>query len=193
MKNNANIVRLRQLIENTIPRKIKTPTDFTYLSGIIYERCRETISESTLKRIWGYIDGYDTIRFHTLSILARFVGYNDWEDFVNSNSEDPNEQSEEILQKCIHSKNLEVREKLYFSWNPDRECVVEYLGDNTYKILDCKNTKLQKNSTFVCPFFIEGRSLYIDDLTMDGQTFAMFVAGKNGGLKIVEKTEKETL
>ena len=64
-------------MENSIPRKIKTPTDFTYLSGIIYERCRETISESTLKRIWGYIDGYDTVRFHTLSILARFVGYNE--------------------------------------------------------------------------------------------------------------------
>ena len=51
----------------------------------------------------------------------------------------------------------------------------------------------RKNSTFVCPFFIEGQSLYLDELTVDGQTFAMFVAGKNGGLKIVEKTENETL
>ena len=193
MTNNANVIRLRQLVENSIPRKIKTPSDFTYLSGIIYERCRETISESTLKRIWGYIDGYDTVRFHTLSILARFVGYNDWDDFVNSNSEDPNEQSEEILQKCIHSKNLKVGEKVYFTWNPDRECIAEYLGGDTFKILDCINTKLQKNSTFICSFFIEGQSLYLDELTVDGQTFAMFVAGKNGGLKVVEKTEREVL
>jgi hypothetical protein len=70
---------------------------------------------------------------------------------------------------------------------------VEYLGDNKYEILDCKNTKLQQNSTFLCSFFIEGQSLYLDELTIDGQTFAMFVAGKNGGLKVVEKTEKEVL
>ncbi len=193
MVNNANIIRLRQLVESAIPRKIKTPSDFIYLAGIIYERCRETISESTLKRIWGYIDGYDTIRFHTLSVLARFVGYNDWDDFVSSNDESPNEYSEEILQKCIYGKNLKVGERVYFTWNPDRECIVEYLGNNAFKILDCKNTKLQRNSTFVCSFFIEGQSLYINELTSDGQTFAMFVAGKNGGLKIVEKTEREIL
>ena len=191
MNIDANIIRLRQLVESSIPRKIKTPSDFTYLSGVIYERCRETISESTLKRIWGYIDGYDTVRFHTLSILARFVGYNDWDDFVNS--EDPNEQSEEILQKCIHSRNLKVGERVYFAWNPNRECISEYLGDNTYRILDCKNSKLQTNSTFISLFFIEGQQLYLDDLTVDGQTYAMFIAGKNGGLKVVEKTDKEVL
>lgn len=193
MTNNANVIRLRQLVENSIPRKIKTPSDFTYLSGIIYERCRETISESTLKRIWGYIDGYDTVRFHTLSILARFVGYNDWDDFVNSNSEDSADYSDEILQRCIHSGNLKVGERVYFSWKPDRECIAEYLGDNTYRVLDCINSKLQKDNTFMTLFFIEGQSLYVDNLTADGLTFAMFVAGKNGGLKVVEKTEKEVL
>ena len=193
MSTSPEIIKLKQMVEDSIPRKIKTPADFVYLSGVIFERCGETISETTLKRIWGYIEGYDTTRFHTLSILARFVGYNDWDDFVKENVMDPNEQSEEIMQKCIYTKNLKEGDKLYFTWFPDRECLVEYLGDNVFKVLESKNSKVQKNDTFVTAFFIEGQPLYLDDLTRDGETYAMFVVGKNGGLKVVEKTEKETL
>ena len=127
MKTSPEIIKLKQLVEDSIPRKIKTPADFVYLSGVIFERCGETISETTLKRIWGYIEGYDTTRFHTLSILAKFVGYNDWDDFVNENTNDPNEQSEEIMQKCIYTKNLKPGERIYFTWTPDRECLVEFL------------------------------------------------------------------
>ncbi len=189
MSTSPEIIKLKQMVEDSIPRKIKTPADFVYLSGVIFERCGETISETTLKRIWGYIEGYDTTRFHTLSILARFVGYNDWDDFVRENVIDPNEQSEEIMQKCIYTKNLKAGDKIYYTWNPDRECLVEYLGDNVFKVLESKNSKVQKNDTFVTAFFIEGQPLYLDDLTRDGETYAMFVVGKNGGLKIVEKTE----
>ncbi len=187
MKTSQEIIKLKQLVEDSIPRKIKTPADFVYLSGVIFERCGETISETTLKRIWGYIEGYDTTRFHTLSILARFVGYNDWDDFVKEHVVDPDEQSEEIMQKCIYTKNLNVGDRLFFAWSPDRECLVEYLADNTFKVLESKNSKLQKNDSFVTAFFIEGQPLYLDDLTRDGETYAMFVVGKNGGLKVVEK------
>ena len=187
MSTSPEIIKLKQMIEDSIPRKIKTPADFTYLSGVIFERCGETISETTLKRIWGYIEGYDTTRFHTLSILSRFVGYNDWDDFVRENVIDPNEQSEEIMQKCIYTKNLKPGDKIYYTWNPDRECLVEYLGDNVFKVLESKNSKVIENDTFVTAFFIEGQPLYLDDLTRDGETYAMFVVGKNGGLKVVEK------
>ncbi len=193
MSTSPEIIKLKQMVEDSIPRKIKTPADFVYLSGVIFERCGETISETTLKRIWGYIEGYDTTRFHTLSILARFVGYNDWDDFVRENVIDPNEQSEEIMQKCIYTKNLKAGDKIYYTWNPDRECLVEYLGDNVFKVLESKNSKVIENDTFVTAFFIEGQPLYLDDLTRDGETYAMFVVGKNGGLKIVEKTERESL
>lgn len=187
MSTSPEIIKLKQMVEDSIPRKIKTPADFTYLSGVIFERCSETISETTLKRIWGYIEGYDTTRFHTLSILARFVGYNDWDDFVRENVIDPNEQSEEIMQKCIYTKNLKAGDKIYYTWNPDRECLVEYLGDNVFKVLESKNSKVQKNDTFVTAFFVENQPLYLDDLTRDGETYALFVVGKNGGLQVVEK------
>ena len=66
-----NIMLLRQMVEESVSRKMKTPADFQFLTGVIQERCRETLGVTTLKRIWGYIDGYDTLRFSTLSLLAR--------------------------------------------------------------------------------------------------------------------------
>lgn len=91
------------------------------------------------------------------------------------------------MQKCIYTKNLKPGDKIFFTWNPDRECLVEYLYDGTYKVLEAKNSKIQKDDTFVTAFFIEGQPLYLDDLTRDGETYAVFLVGKNGGLKVVEK------
>ena len=190
MSQSPEIIILKKLVEDSIPRKIKTPADFTYLSGVIFERCGETISETTLKRIWGYIEGYDTTRFHTLSVLARFAGYQDWENFCNNYSLNTDEQSEEILQKCIYSKNLKVGDKLILKWKPDRECLIEFLGENDYKILDCKNSKLLRDDIFSCTFFVENQPLYIDNLRRGNTTYAMYVVGKNTGLTSIEKVEE---
>ena len=72
---------LLRLIEQTIGRKVKTPKDFTFLASCIFDKTGETLSTSTLKRIWGYLPGYSSIRVSTLDILARLVGYEDWDAF----------------------------------------------------------------------------------------------------------------
>ena len=53
------ISELKQQIEESVGRKMKTSNDFTFLSGAIWERVHENISTSTLKRLWGYVDGAD--------------------------------------------------------------------------------------------------------------------------------------
>ena len=56
------IASLRLDIEQSVKRKIRTPYDFEFLSGVIWERLHENISPTTLKRLWGYIEGADTTR-----------------------------------------------------------------------------------------------------------------------------------
>ena len=74
------IASLRLDIEQSVKRKIRTPYDFEFLSGVIWERLHENISPTTLKRLWGYIDGADTTRRTTYhpssagSILRTPVG-----------------------------------------------------------------------------------------------------------------------
>ena len=62
----TEILLLREMVEESVARKMKAPADFQFLTGVIQERCKETLGVTTLKRIWGYIDGYNTTRYSTL-------------------------------------------------------------------------------------------------------------------------------
>ena len=50
--NETEILQLREMVEESVSRKMKTPADFQFLTGVIQERCKETLGVTTLKRIW---------------------------------------------------------------------------------------------------------------------------------------------
>ena len=52
-KRAPEILSLRQDIEREVKRQIRTPYDFEFLAGVIWERLHENISPTTLKRLWG--------------------------------------------------------------------------------------------------------------------------------------------
>lgn len=81
------IARLRSDIEAEVGRKIRTPKDFDFLSACIADRLHQTISISTLKRVWNYVASDATPRLSTLDILAQFVGSKDWEDYTTKDTE----------------------------------------------------------------------------------------------------------
>lgn len=78
------ISQLRNAIVKHTNRCPATPKDFDCLAADIYERLHEGVSASTLKRIWGYVEYGSMPRVATLNVLARFVGYSDWQDFCRS-------------------------------------------------------------------------------------------------------------
>ena len=92
------LARLRELIEGTIERKMKTPKDFDFLSECIFEKFHERISPTTLKRIWGYLSESTTPRKSTLDILSNFVGYDNWKDFCEKNPVET-EEGERIVER----------------------------------------------------------------------------------------------
>ena len=78
------LASLRELIETTVDGKMKTPRDFDFLSEQIFDKLHETVSPTTLKRLWGYIQDQSMPRKATLDVLSQFVGYNDWDTFCSS-------------------------------------------------------------------------------------------------------------
>ena len=73
---------LKQEVERTFGRKLKEARDFEELSHLLLSHTRERLSPTTLKRFWGYLKNEKVqTRPHTLDVLARFVGYKDYEDF----------------------------------------------------------------------------------------------------------------
>ncbi len=109
--NEPDILQLRQMVEESVSRKMKTPADFQFLTGIIQERCKKTLGLTNLKRIWDYIDGYDTTRYSTLSILARCVGFRDWDDFC-ANHNRTGESSNPALSFALLPKDIPACERV---------------------------------------------------------------------------------
>ena len=71
---NQNIAILRSLVEESAQSKAITSSDYIYLAGAIQGRTNKHLGVTTLKRIWGYVEGYKSVRKSTLDILAQFVG-----------------------------------------------------------------------------------------------------------------------
>lgn len=86
------------------------------------------------------------------------------------------------------SVNTELRmgDKLRLTWQPDRVCDVDYLGDLSFRVIASENTRIQPGDTFQCSLIVEGEPLYLDNLRKGDGSFSTepiaYVCGKKTGV-----------
>ncbi len=166
-------------IENAVGRKMKTPRDFDRLSGMIFERTRERLSPTTLKRLFGYLDEGVSPRLFTLDVLSRFLGYKDYAGFLAGSGE---AQSGIVAGERLSAVDLPTGRMLRLTWPPDRMCTVRHLGGCRFEVVTAENTKLCVGDTFSCSLFVRHEPLYLDNLVHCGGVPAAYVAGKRDGI-----------
>ncbi len=181
-KNAPEILSLRLDIENELKRRIKTPYDFEFLAGVVWERLHENISPTTLKRLWGYIDGADTTRRTTLCLLSRFLGYADWEAYMAALALRNDVESETFAGEGVRSDDLQKGQLVEVTWLPNRRCVFRYEGANRYVATEAQNAKLQAGDRFETACFLIGKPMYLDNLIRGKETPVSYVAGSRNGL-----------
>lgn len=174
------IEKLKRCIEENLDRKIKTPNDFIFLSGAVWERTHETISSTTLKRLWGYVKGYGKMRDSTLEILSRFLGYESWNNFLDIIGRESD--SVTVLSPHINADSLAVGNCLEVSWMPNRCCTFRYLGDKKFIVEKAENSKLKVGDTFCCHLFILHEPLYLSNLVQGTNQPVDFIVGNKGGI-----------
>ncbi len=179
-KTSPEIHELKKQIEDRLNRKMKTPNDFIFLSGVIWNSTHETISPTTLKRLWGYIDGADQTRSSTLDILSRSLGFQDWEAFLQHI--DTESDSGPVLSPHINACDLTPGDRIFVSWKPDRRCTFRYLGESNFIVEKAENSKLKEGDTFSATLFILHEPLYLNDLVQGNNPPVAFVVGNRDGL-----------
>lgn len=200
-KYSPEIATLRMDIEHEAKRKIRTPYDFEFLAGVIWERLHENISPTTLKRLWGYIDGADTARRTTLCLLAQFLGFADWEAYVASLATRTDIESVPFNGEGIHMDDLQPGDRVEVTWLPNRRCVFRYEGEAHFVVEEAENAKLHVGDTFDAACFLIGKPMYLDNLksqmTNDKSPYGAsrsaemsnvsYVAGSRNGLNSVKR------
>lgn len=72
-----------------------TPKDFDFLAMQVFEKTRQSISVSTLKRIWGYVSSKGAASETTLDLLSKFVGYDSFFQFCQQTIESSESEDKE--------------------------------------------------------------------------------------------------
>lgn len=178
---------LKTRIEAICERRIATPKDFEYLSDEIFQKTKNSISSSTLKRIWGYDTYNSSPTIRSLDILAYYLGYHSFRSFQNSLKKEAS-YSGFFTTEYIDSQELKKGERLVLGWSPNRLVELEYLGYNRYKVISSQKSKLRENDIFESSAFIKGYPLYISGIERNGEKTSMYAAGIKDGLTIVKKT-----
>ncbi len=179
-------VLLRKEAEQALGMPVRTPKDFDLLSSKIYEKTHEQINSFTLKRFYGYIDRGRCSRA-TLDILCRFVGYGDWLDFVQKKKEEnASESSSEEMTNMLTAEQLHVGDLIKLTWQPNREVLVRYIGDDNLTILDSQNSKLRAGEVYQCHAIVNKLPLVlkgVKDSQGNSLTAArVYVCGKKHGI-----------
>jgi len=77
---------IKHLIENRFGRKLLYSKDCEALSLSIKRNCNESISATTLKRIFGFAKNIEKPRLYTLDTIAKYLGFADWGSLLSSSA-----------------------------------------------------------------------------------------------------------
>lgn len=192
--NTPQIIALRNEVER-IFGKITSHSYLQKLSEEIEQKCKEHISVSTLERLWNYSTrNVNNISVRILDIISRFVGADSWEDFCQEQQKNGNKESELFESKnAINCDNLKKGTLIKLGWAPDRICEIEYIGDNRFIATHTQNSSIKPGDSFKCLQMEQGRELYMDCFTREGEEMnnstARYVVGQSSGITIIGITQ----
>lgn len=176
-----DIDRLKASVEHFVGREIKLPRDFVFLEKQVECYTSVKISQSTLKRLWGYVSCGSNPSPYVLDTLATMLGYTSWTDFVNRNLD--SESSCRIVRRKLQMDALSLGDKIELMWSPFRVLVAAYNGNEMFVVEQAQNSKLIAGDTFHCSCVIEGEPLYLTNVSHPGIEACDYVCGKLGGVK----------
>ena len=179
------IVELLLQVEQKYQKGLRTTTDFEEFSFYLSNQIGESISPSTLKRLWGYVNDNHESRIRTLDLLARYLGYTNFKDFTIDLKIKNNQNSSFFSVKQLQTEWLSPGDEVEIGWSPNRYVKLLYMGNNLFKVIEALQTKLLIGDLFETTVFLQGHPLLVSYILRQNQKTAPFIAGRNGGLTLI--------
>ena len=181
------IQELKARVAQKYDGALKTTKDFEKFVEHLLKDLGETVSASTMKRMWGYVNDEHRPRRFTLDVLARYVGRENFEDFCRQQRIEMGGTSDFLTNKQLMVQDMLADDVIEIGWAPDRLVRLQVDEEGMMTVTESLNSKLQKGDRMPCVNMIEGEPLYVPYLIRNGERTATFVAGKVGGLSIVKR------
>ncbi len=174
-----SIVTIKQ-IEEKFRKEIRYPSDCEALAGDILHVTKQTISTSTLKRIFGFIAGSKEPRLYTLDVIANYLGYNNWDNYIEKQLNIQN--SEFISIKQIDIDKLIPNSLVEICYAPETKLTLQYLDNYEFEIKESINSKLQEKDLLRIFNLIKNYPLIINSVTRNNVNLGSYKAAKISGI-----------
>lgn len=179
------IEELKILLEQDFGKTLSTTTDFEVFSLYIQKKTNKRVSPSTLKRLWGYVSDKHKPRIETLDHLSMCLGHKNYAKFIQWLKTSTRYNSSFFAAEQLASNDIQKGCTVEIGWSPNRIVTLSYLGESQYEVVSSANSKMQKGDRFTTGCFIKQQPLYLPFIERNGKRTAPFVAGRNGGLTII--------
>lgn len=180
---------LREMVSVKFNQTLKTPADFNLLSDDIFKETKRSVSVSTLKRIWGYVSSPHGTSFSSLSILARYVGYSDWDSFSERiKKETPISPTSGFGSNAIIlSSSLPLSSSLLIEWRVNKRAKLRKINEpDVFKIEESENIKLLSEDIGKIECFALNRPLVITDCHRDGENLGTYTGAVKEGIASIK-------
>lgn len=165
-----------------------TPSEFNQVSFIIQKKTGQTISLSSMKRLWGYVNYNSTPSQNILNILARFNDFDDWEDYLRRyGTEGIDESSHFLNENMVESDSLTSGEEMLISWDKDKSCRLRYIGNHRFLVIESSNIKLMAGDEFMMHSVTVGLPFFAAEIRRGEEFITGYIGARASGVKSILK------
>ena len=173
-----------ELLKEKSGNQLRQPSDCENLSLDIESKTRVRIGATTLKRLLGFAHDERTPHASTLDAIAHYLGYAHWEELLLI--EDKGNSGFSTSDEEIRSVELQPDVHVEITYLPDRRVLMQYLGNQRYRIVESENSKLQKGDELEIQNFVLHHPLLVLNVLREGESLGQFTAGRVSGLTSVK-------
>ena len=166
----------------------QTPSEFNQVSITVKKKTGHTISLSSIKRLWGYVNYNSSPSQNILNILSRFNDFDDWDDYLRRyGSQGIDESSHFLNENMIESESLNQGDILLIKWDKDKSCKILYVGAHRFKVLESSNIKLLPDDEFLMHSVTVGLPFFAAEIHRGSELIAGYIGARRSGVQSITK------
>ncbi len=174
---------IKEMLEKRAGYEIRYPSDCERLVYEIADATRQHIGVTTLKRLFGFVKGTSAPRLSTLDILARFLGYRNYDHLLLSL--DPDKETALSPIRQIQAAEIAPGSRLRIAYNHG-SLSLECCGECLFRIEQSADSHLRTDDVATIRSFRVSYPLFIHQILREGTKLPAYVAAKVSGIERIE-------
>ena len=179
---------IKDKVEQKYGSTVRYPVECDALAEDISKATGRSISSSTIKRLWGFIEGASAARSYTLDTVAEYCGHSCFDDLIESFNPEKKEQKSNLVK--VQASEIGSNQVIVIGFGGDQSVQLQRDRKTTFRVISGNHPKLKEqqrisfNSVEVgYPMFIRCHDIDSGSLTLGSISGVTFLLVRNIGTK----------